>query len=145
MLATESHENTYTVTDDGGTKNPNFQIAVNLKSYHYNIVKNTTLKTIRFEISFDMWKVDDGYQHIYLRNDDVDTTGKSPMEIISESLVLSQKLDISSGTHHKSYTVTLDLEKFRNSNSFTLLFDASGAFSDTWKFNNLNIKAYLTN
>ena len=92
-----------------------------------------------------MWKVDDGYQHIYLRNDDVDTTGKSPMEIISESLVLSQKLDISSGTHHKSYTVTLDLEKFRNSNSFTLLFDASGAFSDTWKFNNLNIKAYLTN
>lgn len=145
MLATESHENTYTVTDDGGTKNPNFQIAVNLKSYHYNIVKNTTLKTIRFEISFDMWKVDDGYQHIYLRNDDVDTTGKSPMEIISESLVLSQKLDISSGTHHKSYTVTLDLEKFKNSNSFTLLFDASGAFSDTWKFNNLNIKAYLTN
>lgn len=145
MLAAESHENTYTVTDDGGTKNPNFQIAVNLKSYHYNIVKNTTLKTIRFEISFDMWKVDDGYQHIYLRNDDVDTTGKSPMEIISESLVLSQKLDISSGTHHKSYTVTLDLEKFKNSNSFTLLFDASGAFSDTWKFNNLNIKAYLTN
>lgn len=67
------------------------------------------------------------------------------MPNILSTIVWSKKLDIDDKTYPQKFIIDLDLEKYKEIDKFGLLFDASGAGSDTWKFNNLEIRVYLTN
>lgn len=140
-----SSPDTYTITDAGLDKNPYFDVNVNLKSENYDLVKNTTLNKIRFEISLDMWKVDDGYQHIGLRFIGPNSGNSNSFFEIAATLVWETKLDIGDDKYRKNFVVELDLELYKNIDTFRIIFNASGAFSDTWKFNNIKVSAYLTN
>ncbi len=124
---------TYTVKDKGVDNNPSKSLDVLLKSFYSEYLSNTTLKTLKIELSFKLWEINDGYQHIYLRND---ATGK---------YLWSVKLDSASGEHTYSETIKIDLSEVKDTDTLTLLFDASGAFSDDWQFKDLACSIYLTN
>ena len=145
LLTTVNDSNTRTVTDAGTNNNPYLSVGVYLKSFNYNLIKDTTLNKIRIEFSFDMWKINDGYQHVYVRYVDSMTEHTNSLMVVAPTIVWSKKLDIGDGKYRKSYVIELDLEKYKDIDSFYVLFDASGAGSDTWKFSNFELKAYLTN
>ena len=122
---------THTVTDAGTGKNPKIEMDVYLNSTYYDLVQNTTLKYLKVEVYLEMWEVDDGYQHIYLTNNGAN--------------VWSTKADLGSKHEKRAYTIKVDLEKVKNADTLVFKFDASGAFSDTWKFTDFKAVAYLTN
>ncbi|MDE6201733.1 MAG: S8 family serine peptidase [Clostridiales bacterium] len=135
---TETHK----ITDAGASKNIHLTVEVPLKSSLYEIIKNTTLTKIRIEFSITLWEEDDGYQHIYLYN------GEGFNGILFNGLpyiVWSKKIDHSSSKTKKtySYTIELDISQYKDTDSFVFGFDASGAFSDDWKFNNFKASVYL--
>lgn len=133
-LATVSIVGTYTITDKGKDKNPTISITFNLHKTYHEKVKNTTLNKIRIEFSLDLWEVDDGYQYIYIRDNN------------SQSIIWSEdKIDHDGAKKTYTYSVEVDMETYKKSDSFTFLFDASGAFADTWKFENFIARVYLTN
>ncbi len=124
---------TYTVTDAGTSKNPQIRVMIDLKTIHYEYVKNTTLKTLKIELSFNLWEINDGYQHIYLRNDN------------TKSILWSKKIDHDGAKKKYTFTIKLDIDKIKDTDTITFLFDASGAFSDDWKFDEFKAYAILTN
>ncbi len=134
VMAIHDTGKTYTVTDAGVNKNPNFDLDIYLKSVYYDKIKDTTLKKVRIEFSFDLWEVDDGYQHIYIRIKD--------LPLVS---IWSKKIDHSGGKKPYTYTAEFDIEDLKTYDNLVMYFDASGAFSDTWKFNNFNLSVYLVN
>lgn len=132
LMAINDNGATYTITDKGMNNNPCIDVDVYLNSVYYNKVKNTTLKKIKFELSFKLWEIDDGYQHLYLFNN-VDPICK-----------WSKKIDHTGGKKSYKYTIELDLESNYYTDIFRFRFDASGWGSDTWKFNEFNLKVTLT-
>ncbi|MDE6617674.1 MAG: InlB B-repeat-containing protein [Clostridiales bacterium] len=124
---------TVTVTDAGTSKNCKIDVPIDLKSKLYEKIQNTTLTYMRVDLSFYLWEIDDGYQHIYLRND------------ADGSTLWSTKIDHSGGKTKYTYTFKIELTKVINTDSITFLFDASGAWSDDWQFSNFDAYVYLTN
>lgn len=124
---------TQTVTDDGVMKQPYVDVPVFLGRGLYDEVKDTTLSKIRITFSLNIWKVDDGYQHLLLYNGD--------------TVVWSHKMDHANGKNSTRYTFTieLDLATYKDVDAFVLRFSASGNFSDDWRFNQLEIYRYLVN
>ncbi|MBD5131360.1 MAG: S8 family serine peptidase [Clostridiales bacterium] len=123
------------VTDDGVAKNPTQIIALYLKSVEYNIIKNTTLKKIKIEFSLYIEEINDGYQHIYLRD------GYSSINI------WSKKIDHpnNAGKSLYTYTIELNIEDYKDRDFLVLYFDASGAWDDDWEFSCFNYMVILTN
>ena len=122
--------------NDGNINNqPSFSIDILLDSIYFEQVQNTSLSKIKIEISFDMWEVDDGYQHIYLYN------GNS--QIWSDTI--ERGSGINSSSYHYTNTIYLDLEDYSNVDYLDLKFSASGWFDDDWKFNNFEMHVYFTN
>lgn len=132
-VATMVSVGTFTVTDEGTSNNPQRCVTINLKKEHYENLKNTTLKTLKVEVSFNLWEIDDGYQHIYLRNDS------------TKSTLWSTKINHSGDKKKYTYTIELELDKVKDTDTITFLFDASGDNSDTWKFDDFKVNAILTN
>lgn len=130
-------DDTYTITDAGKEKNNDILFYTSM-STSYPRMKDTTLSKIRIEFSLDLWEVYDGYQHIYLRDD------------TKNKIIWSKQLDYGgnkTNTAKKNYTFTivLDLEQYKDTESFTFLFDASGFGPDTWKFTNFAMYMSCTN
>ena len=126
---------TSSVNDGNINNQPSFSIDILLDSIYFEQVQNTSLSKIKIEISFDMWEVDDGYQHIYLYN------GNS--QIWSDTI--ERGSGINSSSYHYTNTIYLDLEDYSNVDYLDLKFSASGWFDDDWKFNNFEMHVYFTN
>ena len=129
---------TYKVTDDNDlNKQPYFEINFNLGSYQYERIKNTTLKSIRIEISLDIWEVDDGYQECFL--------------FCGNTQVWEQTIEHGPGKKNgtpKRYALNIPLfaiQDYASQDYFTLRFGARGKFEDDWKFNNLEVHVSLVN
>ena len=121
--------NTYKVTDSGSQ--PSFDITFMLNSTYYDMLKSSGLKSIKISISWDMWRVDDGYQYVYVK-DGGTTLKKYSYEMAKNT------------TYHKSYDLYASIEYFKEKDEFRLTFGADGAFSDDWKFKNLCIDVWFT-
>ncbi len=127
----------YTITDAGKDKNRKISFDTCMSVY-YPFVENTTLNKIRIEFSLSLWEVNDGYQHIYFRDD------------TKNKIIWSKKLDhggnkTNTSIKEYSFTIVLDLEQYKDTKSFTFLFDASGFGADNWKFECFSAYIYLTN
>ncbi len=122
---------TYKVTDTGVMKQPSFDVTFMLKTAYYPMTQNTNLKSIKIEISFTMWRVDNGYQYVVL--------------YYGDKILRSYKYDMDSGKSYKrNYVYYASIEDFKDGDEFTLRFHADGVSSDDWKFNNMNINVWLT-
>lgn len=134
------HDNTtYTIKDSGYNSNPYIEIPVMLKSSIYDKFKNTTNTKIRIDVSFDLWEIDDGYQYLALIKDE------KIVLFPNSNIIWSKKIDHSGGKKTYSYKIELNLDDYKDKDSLYLRFNADGAFSDTWKFNNFNLSVYLVN
>lgn len=103
----------------------NFNIIM-LNTTYYEDLKDTTLDTIRIQISFTMWEVKDGYQDIYLYN--------GSNEVWSTTINRGVGKDTSPQAY--SYTIDLNVYDYRTVDLLVLKFHAHGTFEDDWQFSN---------
>ncbi len=125
---------TYRINDDGVEDNIKIEIGMYIGSVYKDRIKDTTLSKIKIDFSLDIWEVDDGYQHIYLYNQSGDE-------------IWGKKIDHTADKSKRTYkfSIELNLADYLDDDYLYLRFDASGAWSDDWKFNNLNLTMYFTN
>lgn len=123
--------------DDGNLNNqPSFSVDLLLDSIYFDEVKNTSLDTIKIEISFDMWEVKDGYQDLYLYSGE---------NVVWETTIEHGENKKDTTSKHYTFTITIDLYQYYNVDYMDLKFHAHGAFEDDWQFNNFEMSVYFTN
>lgn len=136
-VVNEFDGDTYTVTDGKLENQPYFEVNFRLSSYHFTKIKDTTLKSIRIDVSLNIWEVDDGYQDCYL--------------FCGDTQIWKQTIEHGKGKKNGApapYTLDIPLfaiENYASQDYFTLRFGAHGAFSDTWKFNDLEMHISFVN
>lgn len=126
---------TQTVTDGKIENQPHERVNILLGSYYYNIVKNTTMKKIKIVFSMDIWEVHDGYQDFYLYQED---------KIIWET-TMEHGPKKNTSVRNYTFTITLDIDEYRNVDWLGLKFGAHGYMGDTWQFNNFELSVYFIN
>lgn len=135
LLSTESYPDTYAVTDADISQQPSFNVFV-LLANNYEKIKNTTLSNARIKISVDVWEIDDGYQDFYLFYNNSEVWANT---------ITHGGTGKNSNVAKYEFEINLNISDYKSVDFLKLRFGAHGAFSDTWKFNNLSIAIYYTN
>ena len=127
----------YKITDDGRMRNQYDTISFNsIFSGQYNLsdLENQGYKTIVVELSFEAYEINDGYQYVFIYEDDT-----------TSNYITGAKLDIPdkyNSNDPDNYILYFEaqISSLTNRNSFVVRYGASGAFSDTWVNKNLSVQ-----
>ena len=128
---------TNTVTSKNPADGPSKEFSIMLNSYYYDEVEPTTLKNIAVTISLDLWEIKDGYQHLYLYDDNGTERWHTEIEHGPGST--------NTQPGHYTYTVVFSIEELKAFDFMELRFAATGWFGNDWQFEELEVDVYLTN
>lgn len=114
---------------------PIFELHINLKSFNYERFKDTTLSKIFIGIKFNYYEEQDGYQQFYLYN------GSTLID--NEEIDLSNDLDAKTG--ERAIFDPLNIEDYKDVDTLTVKFGATGFWGNDWVISNIEIDVYFTN
>lgn len=125
-----------TIDDSGRFNNPFDNVYISSTGYTYNDLLLRGITMVHVIIELDAKEVDDGYQYIFLYDDDLETA----------TFLGSYQFEHGAGYKNTSYSDPDEPYVFifsvpitDLSSSFTIRYGASGNFSDTWKNKNIRI------
>lgn len=125
------------MTSKNPADGPSKEFSIMLNSYYYDEVEPTTLKNIAVTISLDLWEIKDGYQHLYLYDDNGTERWHTEIEHGPGST--------NTQPGHYTYTVVFSIEELKAFDFMELRFAATGWFGNDWQFEELKVDVYLTN
>ena len=125
-----------TVTDGPIEDQACFSVNIMTDTIYYDLIRNTTLNTIKIEISMNIWEVNDGYQHLYLYNEN---------DIVWETTIEHGPGYKETTPQKYTFEILLDVDDFATVDWLDLKFGASGMFEDTWQFSDFEMSVFYIN
>ena len=125
-----------TVTDGPIEDQECFCVNIMTDTIYYDLIRNTTLNTIKIEISMNIWEVNDGYQHLYLYNEN---------DIVWETTIEHGPGYKETTPQKYTFEILLDVDDFATVDWLDLKFGASGMFEDTWQFSDFEMSVFYIN